>query len=98
MVPILEKGNKLDCSNYRSISLLSTSYKILPIILLSGLTPYADEIIGDCQCGFWHYRSTTEQIFYIQQILEKKWEFNGTVQQLSIGFRRASYSVRRKAL
>jgi hypothetical protein len=38
--------------NYRWMSLLSTSYKILFNILLSRLSPYIDEIIGDHQCGF----------------------------------------------
>lgn len=37
-------------SNYRVISLLSTSYKILFNILLSRLSPYVDEIAGDHQC------------------------------------------------
>jgi hypothetical protein len=41
-----KKGDKRDCSNYRGISLLSTTYKILSNILLSRLTPYAKEIIG----------------------------------------------------
>jgi hypothetical protein len=27
-------------------------------------------------------RSTTDQIFYIHQVLEKKWEYNGMVHQL----------------
>jgi hypothetical protein len=52
VVPIHKKGDKTDCSNYRGISLLSTSYKILSNILLVRLTPYADEIMGDHQCGF----------------------------------------------
>jgi hypothetical protein len=47
VVPIHKKGDKTDCSNYRGISLLSTSYKIVSNILLSRLIPYADEIIGD---------------------------------------------------
>jgi hypothetical protein len=46
-VPIYKKGDKTDCSSYRGISLLSTMYKILSNILLSRLTPYAEEIIGD---------------------------------------------------
>jgi hypothetical protein len=83
VVPIHKKSDKTDCSNYRSISLLSTSYKILSNILLSTLITYADEIIGDHQCGFQCNRSTTDQIFYIRQILEKKWEYNGTVRQVS---------------
>jgi hypothetical protein len=77
--------------------LLSTSYKILSNILLSRLTPYADEIIGDHQCGFQCNRST-DQIFCIWQILEKKWEFNGTVHQLFIDFKKAHDSVRREVL
>ncbi len=51
-VPIYKKGDKTDCSNYRGRSLLSTTYKILSNILLSRITPYAEEIIGDHQCGF----------------------------------------------
>jgi hypothetical protein len=71
VVPIHKKCDKTDCSNYRGISLLSTSYKILSNILLSRLIPYSDEIIGDHQCCFRPNRSTTDQIFYIRQILEK---------------------------
>jgi hypothetical protein len=48
-----------------------------------------NEIIGDHQCGFRRNRSTTDQIFYIWQILEKKWEYNGTVHQLFIDFKKA---------
>jgi hypothetical protein len=72
--------------------------KILSNILLSRLIPYADEIIGDHQCGFRRNRSTTDQIFYICQIVEKKWEYNGTVYQLFIDFKKAYISVRREAL
>ena len=52
IVPIHKKGDKTDCNNYRGISLLPTTYKILSNILLSRLTPYAKEIIGDHQCSF----------------------------------------------
>jgi hypothetical protein len=55
-----------------------------------------DEIIGDHQCGYRHNRSTTDQIFYIRQILEKKWEYNGTVHRLFIDFKKAYNSVRRE--
>jgi hypothetical protein len=92
-----QKGDKTDCTNYRGISLLSISYKIVSNILLSGLIPYTDEIIGDHQCGFRRNRST-DQIFYIRQILEEKREYNGTVHQLFIDFKKAYDSVKREAL
>jgi sorting nexin-29 len=91
-------GDKTECSNYQRISLLPTSYKILSNILLSRLIPYADEIIGDHQCGFRCNKSTKDQIFYIRQILEKKWEYNCTVYQLFVDFRKAYDSVRREVL
>jgi hypothetical protein len=98
VVPIDKKGDKTDCSNYRGISLLSTSYKILSNILLARLTPYADEIVRDHQCVFRRNRSTTDHIFYIRQILDKKWEYNGTVHQLFIDFKKAYDSVGREVL
>jgi len=52
IVPIYERGNKTDCSNYRGILLLPTTYKILFNILLSRLTQYAEDITGDQKCGF----------------------------------------------
>jgi hypothetical protein len=52
ILPVYKKDDKTDCSNYRGISLLSTTYKILSNILLSRLTTCAEEIIGDHQCGF----------------------------------------------
>ena len=65
IVPIYKKGDKTDCNNYRGISLLPTTYKVLSNILLSRLIPYAEEVIGDHQCGFQSNRSTTDYIFYI---------------------------------
>jgi hypothetical protein len=42
--------------------------------------------------------STTDQIFYNCQILEKKWEYNETVHQLFIDCKKAYDSVRREVL
>jgi hypothetical protein len=40
----------------------------------------------------------TDQIFYIWQILEKKFDYNGTVHQLFIDFKKAYNSVRSEVL
>ena len=71
IVPINETGDKRDCINYRGTSLLPTTYKILSDILLSNLTQYAKEIIGDHQCGFRRNRSNTRHTLCIRHILEK---------------------------
>jgi hypothetical protein len=39
-----------------------------------------------------------DQIFYIRQILEKKWEYNGTMHQLFTDFRKAYDSIKREVL
>jgi len=98
ILPIYKKGDKTDCSNYTNISLLSTTYRILSNILLSRLTPYADEIIGDHLCGFRHNKSIIDHIFCIHQILGKKWEYNEAVHQPFIDFKEAYDSVRREVL
>ena len=72
----------MDCNNYRGISILSTSYKIISNILLSKITPYA----------------TIDHIFIIREILEKKWEYNKDVCQLFIDFRKAYDSIKRESL
>jgi hypothetical protein len=82
----------------RGISLLPTIYKILSNILLSRLAPYAEEIIEDHRCVFHCIRSTTDNIFYIHQILEKKWEYNEALHQLFIDFKKAYDSVKRDVL
>jgi hypothetical protein len=98
IVPFHQMGDRTSCNNYRGISLLSTSYKMLSDILHSRLSTYIDKIIGNQQCGFRRNRSTTDQIFCIHQILEEKWEYNATVHKLFMDFKKAFDSVRRVVL
>jgi hypothetical protein len=67
------RAARLTVVNYREIPRLSTSYKIVSSSsLLSRLSTYIDEIIGDHQCGFRRDRSTTDQIFlHFSDIAEK---------------------------
>jgi hypothetical protein len=52
VVPIHKKVDKTDCSNYRGISLVSTSYKILSNILLDRLTPLQMKLLGITNVDF----------------------------------------------
>jgi hypothetical protein len=54
--------------------------------------------MGPKCCLYSRLVSTKDQIFYIRQILEKKWEYNGTVHQLFIDFRKAYDSVKREVV
>ena len=68
VVPFYKKDEETNSSNYRGITLLSTTYKILSKLLLLRPAPYAEEVIGDHQCGFALNRSTNDPIFCIRQI------------------------------
>jgi hypothetical protein len=98
IMPIYKKGDKTDCSNYRGISFFVNYIQSSIQHPLARLSPCAEEIIGDHQCGFRCNRSTTNHIFSICQILEKKWEYNEAVHQLYIDFKKAYDSVRREVL
>jgi hypothetical protein len=78
--------------------LLSTSYKILSNILLTRLTPYADGIIGDHQCGFQCNRSTTDHFSISSRYWRKSGSIIGTVCQLFVDFKKVYDSVRSEVL
>ena len=63
--------------------------QILPKILLSRLTPCAEEIIVEHQRGLRRNILVTNLIICVRQILEKKWEYIKVVHQLFIDFKKA---------
>jgi hypothetical protein len=96
--PTYKKGDKIDFSNDTGISLLSSTYKISSNNVMSRLIPYSGEIIVAHQFGFRSKRSTTDHIFCIHQMLEKKWEDNDALYQLFTDFQKAYDSVRREVM
>jgi hypothetical protein len=67
---------------------------MLSSTLISKLTPYVDEIIGDDHCGYISYWS---DIPYSSDTGEKR-EFNGVVHHLLIDFVKVYDSARRKVI
>jgi hypothetical protein len=93
--PIYKKGDKLECSSYRAITLLNVTYKLLSGILYNRLTVYAEEIVGDYHWGFHANRSTIDHVFTVRQTQEKAYEYNIHLHNLFLDFKQAFDSVNR---
>jgi len=91
--PIHKQGEKLQCRNYRGISLLNVTYKTFTNLLTRYIEPYIDEILGDYQCGFRKGRSTTDQIFCLRMILEKACEYNVDICQMYTDYKQACDTI-----
>ncbi len=68
---IFKKGDKAACGNYRGISLLSTTGKVLVHVLANRLLPLSEEVLPESQCGFRPSRGTADIIFTARQLQEK---------------------------
>ena len=66
-----KKGNLQLCQNYRTISLISHSSKVMLNVILNRLKAQAEVIIAEEQAGFRAGRSTKEQIFNLRILCEK---------------------------
>jgi len=69
--PIPKKGNAKECSNYRTIALISHPSKVMLKILQARLQQYVNRELPDVQAGFRKGRGTKDQIANIRWIMEK---------------------------
>ena len=69
--PVPKKGNVKECSNYRTIALISHASKVMLKILHAGLQQYVNCEFPDVQAGFRKGRGTRDQIANICWIMEK---------------------------
>ena len=72
------KGNAKECSNYRTIALISHASKVMLKILQGRLQQYVNHEPPDVQAGFREGRRTRDQIANICLIVEKAREFQKT--------------------
>ena len=68
---IPKKGNANECSNYRTIALISQASKVMLKILQARLQQYVNHEPPDVQVGFRKGRGTRDQIANIHWIMEK---------------------------
>ena len=69
-IPI-QKGNAKECSNYRTIALISHASKVMLKILQARLQQYVNRELPDVEAGFRKGRGTRDQIASIRWITEK---------------------------
>ncbi|GFR73000.1 endonuclease-reverse transcriptase [Elysia marginata] len=75
-VPIPKKGDLQQCSNYRTIALISHASKILLKIIMKRLEKKIEKEVSQTQAGFRRNRGTRDQIFNLRIIIEKCRESN----------------------
>ena len=78
-VPIPKKGNAKECSNYRTIALISHASKVMLKILQARFQKYMNCEFPDVQAGFRKGRGTRDQITNIRWITEKAREFQKNI-------------------
>ena len=70
-IPIPKKGNAKECSNSRTIALISHASKVMLKILQARLQQYMNHELPDVQAEFRKGRATRDQIANIHWIIKK---------------------------
>ena len=84
-----KKGNAKECSNYRTIALISHASKAMFKILQARLQQYMNRELPDVQAGFRKGRGTRDQIANIHWIMEKAREFQKNIYFCFIDYAKA---------
>ena len=79
IILILKKGNAKECSNYRTVLLISHASKVMLKILQARLQLYVNWELPDVQAGFQRGRGTRDQIANTRWITEKAREFQKNI-------------------
>ena len=88
-IPIAKKGNPKECSNYRTIALISHASKVMLKILQARLQQYVNCELPDVQAGFRKGRETRDQIANIRWIIKKAREFQKNIYFCFIDYAKA---------
>ena len=66
---VLHKKDRTECCNYRGISLVANSGKVLLKVIANRLSDYCEreDILPEEQCGFRPQRSTMDRIFVVRR-------------------------------
>jgi len=88
-IPIPKKGKAKECSNYRTIALISHASKVMLTFLQARLQQYVNYELPDVQAGFRKGRGRTDQIANIRWIINKAREFQKNIYFCFIDYAKA---------
>ena len=88
-IPIPKKGNAKECSNCRTIAVISHASKVMPKTHQARLQQYVNHELPDVQAGFRKGRGTRDQIANIWWIMEKARQFQKNISFCSIDYAKA---------
>ena len=83
-IPIPKEGNAKECSNYRTIALISHTSKVMLKILQARLQQYMNCEFPNVQAGFRKDRGTRDQIARIHWTIEKARIFQKNIYSASL--------------
>ncbi len=89
MIPIEKKPNATDCSDFRTISLISHASKVILKVLTRRIESKAKDFIGEEQFGFRKGLGTREAIGVLRQICERNLEHNRDVYVCYVDYEKA---------
>ena len=88
-ITIPKKGNAKECSNYRTIALISHASTVMLKILQARLQQYVNRELPDVEAGFRKGRGTRDQIASICWIIKKAREFQKNIYFYFIDYAKA---------
>ena len=88
-IPIPKKDNAKECSNYRTIALISHASKVMLKILQARLQQFMNQELPDVQDGFRKGKGTRNQIANIRWIIKKAREFQKNIYFCFIDYAKA---------
>ena len=98
IVPIHKKGSRLECTNYRGISLLSVVGKVFAKVLNDRVKGLTEGRVMEEQGGFRSGRGCIDQVFAVKQVIEKMIEKDRVMFMAFIDLEKAYDNVCREKL
>ena len=92
-IPTSKKANAKECSNYRTIALISHASKVMLKIFQARLQQYVNHELPDVQAHFKKGRGTRDQIANIRWIIKKAREFQKKIYFCLTDYAKAFYCM-----